>query len=182
MCSPEQMLPRSKASQRRSSMAQIVDMESVRSLLESRRGICWRLLRLQGVPKHSAGTVYVDRQPTQVSIWLQMQSIEELRFTHPDRLVGSRIIHGPYLEGVRMVFPIVPVAATSAIIFGGVALVWYSRLTPHEKEAADVRANELAREWYGVALDKLSKYKFLKVILAVKREFTGSPDNDPVGE
>lgn len=77
-----------------------------------------------------------------------------------------------------MVFPLIPVAATSAIVLGGVTLTWYSRLKPDEKEAADRRANELAREWYGSSLDKLNKFKFLRIILAVKKEFTGSLDDN----
>ncbi len=77
-----------------------------------------------------------------------------------------------------MVFPLIPVTATSAIVLGGVALTWYSRLKPDEKEAADRRANELAREWYGSALDKLNKFKFLRVILAVKQEFAGKWGDD----
>ena len=80
-----------------------------------------------------------------------------------------------------MVFPFIPVAAAAAIVLGSVALVWYSHLTPHEKEAADLRANQLAQEWYGTALDQLSKFKFLRVILAVKQEFTGKQDDDPTG-
>ena len=80
-----------------------------------------------------------------------------------------------------MVFPLIPVGATAAVVLGGVALAWYSQLSPNEKEAADLRANQLAKEWHGTALDKLSKFKFLRVIVAVKQEFTGKQDSDSTG-
>jgi hypothetical protein len=80
-----------------------------------------------------------------------------------------------------MVFPLIPVGATAAVVLGGVALAWYSLLTPNEKEVADLRANQLAQKWYGTALDKLSKFKFLRVIVAVKQEFTGKQDSDSTG-
>jgi len=80
-----------------------------------------------------------------------------------------------------MVFPVIPVVAAAAIVMGGVALVWYSNLSAEEKERADIRANELANEWFGQALDKLSKFNFMRVLLAVKRETTGKDDNDPLG-
>jgi hypothetical protein len=54
-------------------------------------------------------------------------------------------------------------------------------LTPNEKEAADLPANQLAQEWYGTALDQLTKFKFLRVILAVKQEFTDKQNDDPIG-
>jgi hypothetical protein len=82
---------------------------------------------------------------------------------------------------VCMVFPVIPVAAAAAVILGGVALVWYSNLTAEEKEKADIRANEVAQEWFGQALDKLSKFNFIRVLLHVKREMTGKDDSDPTG-
>ena len=85
------------------------------------------------------------------------------------------------LERREMVFPLIPVDATAGIVLGGVALAWYSQLTPNEKEVADLRANQLAQEWYGTALDQLSKFKFLRVMVAVKQEFTGKQDNDSTG-
>jgi hypothetical protein len=80
-----------------------------------------------------------------------------------------------------VVFPIIPVIAATAIVMGSVALVWYSNLTAEEKERADIRANELAQERFGEALDKLSKFNFMRVLLAVKREITGKDDDDPLG-
>jgi hypothetical protein len=81
-----------------------------------------------------------------------------------------------------MVFPLIPVVAAAAMVLGTGALIWYSRLSAEQKEGADRRANELALEWFGTALDKLDKVKFIRVILAVKHEFTGKVDNDPIGQ
>jgi hypothetical protein len=80
-----------------------------------------------------------------------------------------------------MVFPIIPIMAAAAIILGVGALGWYSRLPPTERERADLRANELALELFGIALDKLDKVRFTRIILAVKREITGKADDDPIG-
>jgi hypothetical protein len=80
-----------------------------------------------------------------------------------------------------MVFPIIPILAAAAVILGVGALGWYSRLSPIDRERADLRANELALELFGIALDKLDKVRFTRIILAVKREITGKTDNDPIG-
>jgi hypothetical protein len=64
---------------------------------------------------------------------------------------------------------------------GGGTLIWYSNLTAEGKETADRRANELAYEWFGPALDKLNKFNFIRVLLAVKQEMTGKKEDDPLG-
>jgi hypothetical protein len=78
-------------------------------------------------------------------------------------------------------FPLIRVAAAAAIVTGSGALIWYSNLPAEGKESAGRRANELAYEWFGQALDKLSKLNFIRVLLAVKREMTGKNDDDPIG-
>jgi hypothetical protein len=80
-----------------------------------------------------------------------------------------------------MVFPIIPVVATSAIILGTGSLIWYSNLAAEQKEMADRRANELAQEWYHQPLNRLSKFRFIQILLQVKGEFTGKHGDDPIG-
>lgn len=51
---------------------------------------------------------------------------------------------------------------------------------PKRERAPDRRANEIALELFGKALDQLDKVSFTRVLLTVKREFTGREiDDDP---
>ena len=71
-----------------------------------------------------------------------------------------------------MVFPLIPILAVAAILGGAGALYWYSNLSAHQKEAADRRANELAFDLFGKALNQLTRSQVDHVLGIVKSEFT----------
>ena len=72
-----------------------------------------------------------------------------------------------------MVFPIIPILAIAAILGGTGTLVWYKRLSPEDREKADMKANEYAKNMYNKALDELSKSEARQVNKQVKEDLSG---------
>jgi len=73
-----------------------------------------------------------------------------------------------------MVFPIIPILAIAAILGGGSILIWYKRLSPEDREKADMKANKCAQNIYNKALDELSKSEARQINKQVKEGFPGS--------
>lgn len=71
-----------------------------------------------------------------------------------------------------MVFPIIPILAIAAIVGGVGTLIWYSNLSAERKEAADRRANELAKSMFNKALNQLTSAQAKRVLALVKSEFS----------
>ena len=71
-----------------------------------------------------------------------------------------------------MPFPIIPLLAIAAILGGTGTLAWYSRLSQAEKEKADRKANEYARQFFHKALDELNTREATQIHERVKGELT----------
>ena len=71
-----------------------------------------------------------------------------------------------------MPFPIIPLLAIAAILGGTGTLAWYSRLSQAEKEKADRKANEHARQFFNKALDELTARQASQIHERVKGELT----------
>ena len=71
-----------------------------------------------------------------------------------------------------MPFPLIPLMAIAAILGGTGALAWYSRLSQEEKDEADRKANEYARQLFNKALDELTARQATQVHERVKRELS----------
>jgi hypothetical protein len=72
-----------------------------------------------------------------------------------------------------MVFPIIPILAIVAMLGSGGTLVWYKRLSSEDREKADMKANEYAKNVYNKALDELSKPEARQINKQVKEELSG---------
>ena len=69
-----------------------------------------------------------------------------------------------------MPFPIIPLLAIAAILGGAGTLAWYSRLSQAEKDKADRKANEYARQLFHKALDELTARQATQVHEQVRGE------------
>ena len=70
-----------------------------------------------------------------------------------------------------MPFPIIPLMAIAAMLGGGGALLWYSRLPKEEQDKADQEASELAGRLFKKALDALTQEQAAQVHAMVKKKF-----------
>lgn len=69
-----------------------------------------------------------------------------------------------------MVFPIIPILAIAALVGGVGTLVWCTSLPKSERESADQRANEIAMDVLGEALDRLTSRQAKEVLARVRHE------------
>ena len=69
-----------------------------------------------------------------------------------------------------MVFPIIPILAIAALVGGVGTLVWYTSLPKSERESVDQRANEIAMDVFGEALDRLTSRQAKEVLARVRQE------------
>lgn len=69
-----------------------------------------------------------------------------------------------------MAFPLVPILAVIAIAGGASTAIWYYRLSEEDREKADERAIELAKELFNKTIEELTKKEAKQIRDQVKDE------------